>query len=44
MSRVSVLTLVLPPPPEFIMVYRFSLELLESERKTHYLLAYLYCL
>jgi len=25
------LTLLRPPPPEFIMVYRFSLELLESE-------------
>lgn len=25
------LTLLRPPPPELIMVYRFSLELLESE-------------
>lgn len=28
------LTLLRPPPPEFIMVYRFSLELLESEDET----------
>lgn len=40
---VSVLTLVLPPPPEFIMVYRFSLELLESERRWSNMLSYCCC-